>query len=163
MIFLELQNKRIQFRRFRTGYGNIISMHFIRNSIEKINITVKGLGNKTYRLIGGLPFPFFITAIGHCGYIQLTRGLGFVDMPGCITCGETMGSAIANAFDAKKVWIEAALEDGMDIPKPNSLENICGSLNGEYRKVISRVFSERGNRYGGSECKRNENSRNING
>ena len=63
----------------------------------------------------------------------------------------------------KKVWIEAAFEDGMDIPKPNSLENICGSLNGEYRKVISRVFSERGNRYGGSECKRNENSRNING
>lgn len=55
--------------------------------------------------------------------------VSYPDLPGCITCGEMMGSAIANAFDAKKVWIEAALEDGMDIPKPNSLENICGSLN----------------------------------
>ncbi len=42
MIFPEFQNKGIQFRRFRTGDSNIIGMHFIRNSIEKINITVKG-------------------------------------------------------------------------------------------------------------------------
>ena len=55
--------------------------------------------------------------------------VSYPDLPGCITCGEMMGSAIENAFDAKKVWIEAALEDGMDISKPNSLENIWGSLN----------------------------------
>ena len=36
---------------------------------------------------------------------------GFVvfypDMPGCITCGETVESAVANALDAKKAWFEA--------------------------------------------------------
>jgi len=34
-----------------------------------------------------------------------------------MTCGETVESAVANALDAKKAWIEAALEDGifMDI------------------------------------------------
>ena len=36
---------------------------------------------------------------------------GFVvfypDMPGCITCGETVESAVANALDAKKAWLEA--------------------------------------------------------
>ena len=37
---------------------------------------------------------------------------GFVvfypDLPGCITCGETIESAVENAQDAKKAWLEAA-------------------------------------------------------
>ena len=33
----------------------------------------------------------------------------FPDLPGCITCGETIESALANAQDAKRVWIETAL------------------------------------------------------
>ncbi len=39
---------------------------------------------------------------------------GFVasypDLPGCITCSETIEGAAANAIDAKKAWIEVALE-----------------------------------------------------
>ena len=35
---------------------------------------------------------------------------GFVvfypDLPGCITCGETIESAVANVLDAKQVWLE---------------------------------------------------------
>lgn len=42
---------------------------------------------------------------------------GFVasypDLPGCITCGETEEEAVKNALDAKKAWLEAALEDGL--------------------------------------------------
>ncbi len=52
---------------------------------------------------------------------------GFVvscpDLPGCITCGETAESAVANANDAKRAWIEAALEDGIEIHEPDSLED----------------------------------------
>lgn len=52
---------------------------------------------------------------------------GFVvfypDLPGCITCGETKESALANALDAKKAWLEAALEDGMEIYEPDIMEN----------------------------------------
>ena len=52
---------------------------------------------------------------------------GFVayypDLPGCITCGETKEDVLANALDAKKAWLEAALEDGMEIYEPDSLEN----------------------------------------
>lgn len=33
----------------------------------------------------------------------------YPDLPGCITCGETVESVVANALDAKKAWIEAAL------------------------------------------------------
>ena len=41
--------------------------------------------------------------------------VSYPDLPGCITCGETMESAVANAIDAKKAWLEAALEKGVEI------------------------------------------------
>ena len=41
--------------------------------------------------------------------------VSYPDLPGCITCGETVESAIANALDAKKAWFESALEDGIEI------------------------------------------------
>ena len=41
---------------------------------------------------------------------------GFVafypELPGCITCGETLEEVAQNALDAKRAWLEAALEDG---------------------------------------------------
>ena len=52
---------------------------------------------------------------------------GFVasypELPGCITCGETIESVTANALDAKKAWLEAALEEGIEIQEPESLED----------------------------------------
>lgn len=47
--------------------------------------------------------------------------VSFPDLPGCITCGETKEIAIANALDAKKTWLEAALEDGIEIKETSSL------------------------------------------
>ena len=41
---------------------------------------------------------------------------GFVafypELPGCITCGETLEEVAQNALDAKRAWLETALEDG---------------------------------------------------
>ena len=37
--------------------------------------------------------------------------VSYPDLPGCITCGETIESAVQNALDAKRTWIEAALEE----------------------------------------------------
>ena len=48
--------------------------------------------------------------------------VSFPELPGCITCGETVESAVANALDAKKAWLEAAIEDGIEIHEPDSLE-----------------------------------------
>lgn len=45
----------------------------------------------------------------------------YLDLPGCITCGETIESAVENAQDAKKAWLEAALEEGIEIHEPVSL------------------------------------------
>ena len=47
--------------------------------------------------------------------------VSYPDLPGCITCGETVESAVENALDAKKAWLEAALEDGVEIHEPDSL------------------------------------------
>ena len=49
--------------------------------------------------------------------------VSYLDLPGCITCGETIERAIANALDAKKAWLEAAFEEGIESHKPNSLED----------------------------------------
>ena len=41
--------------------------------------------------------------------------VSYPDLPGYITCGETLERAVANAVDAKKAWLEAVLEDGIEI------------------------------------------------
>ena len=45
-------------------------------------------------------------------------GARYPELPGCITCAETLESIIKNAEDAKRVWIAAALEEGNEIPEP---------------------------------------------
>ncbi len=42
----------------------------------------------------------------------------FPDLPGCLTCAETMEALIENANDAKKEWLTAALEEGYKIAEP---------------------------------------------
>lgn len=42
----------------------------------------------------------------------------FPDLPRCITCADTQEKAIANAADAKRAWIEAALESNVEIHEP---------------------------------------------
>ena len=37
--------------------------------------------------------------------------VSFPDLPGWISCGETVESAVVNAMDAKKEWLVAALEE----------------------------------------------------
>ncbi len=46
--------------------------------------------------------------------------VSFPELPGCITCGETVASAVANALDAKKAWLEAAIKEGLEIREPES-------------------------------------------
>ena len=54
--------------------------------------------------------------------------VSYPELPGCISCGETLEEAIASADDAKKEWLYAALEDGRDIPMPDNLNAYSGQL-----------------------------------
>lgn len=41
------------------------------------------------------------------------------ELPGCITCGDSLEETINNIKDAKRSWIAAALEDNIQIPIPS--------------------------------------------
>ena len=43
----------------------------------------------------------------------------FPDLPGCLTCAETIEDLVASAQDAKKTWLTAAIEDGIEIAEPD--------------------------------------------
>ena len=40
------------------------------------------------------------------------------EWPGCMTAGDTREEALAHIGDAMRDWVEARLEDGLDIPEP---------------------------------------------
>jgi len=74
--------------------------------------------------------------------------VSFPDLPGCITCGDTIESAVANAADAKKAWLEAALEEGIEIHEPDSLEDYSGQFKLRIPKSLHRSLSEHSKREG---------------
>ena len=65
----------------------------------------------------------------------------YPDLPGCITCSETIEGAVANAVDAKKAWIEAALEQGLDIYDPADTADYSGQFKLRMPKSLHRDLS----------------------
>jgi predicted RNase H-like HicB family nuclease len=44
------------------------------------------------------------------------------ELEGCMTVGDTMAEALAMIEDAKLAWLTAAVEDGIEIPLPESMQ-----------------------------------------
>ena len=67
----------------------------------------------------------------------------FPDLPGCVTTGDSIESAVSNALDAKRAWIEAALEDGISIAEPRSedLSEYSGQFKLRIPKSLHRSLS----------------------
>lgn len=76
--------------------------------------------------------------------------VSYPDLPGCITCDETVESAVANALDAKKAWIEVALEHGVEIHEPNRLEDYSGQFKLRIPRSLHRSLAEHSQREGSS-------------
>ena len=74
--------------------------------------------------------------------------VSYPDLPGCISCGETIESAMQNALDAKKAWIEAALEENIEIKEPNSLENYSGQFKLRIPRSLHKSLAEHSKREG---------------
>lgn len=74
--------------------------------------------------------------------------VSYPDLPGCITCGETVESAVANARDAKRAWLEAALEEGISIQEPDDLENYSGQFKLRIPKSLHKSLTEHAKREG---------------
>ena len=75
-----------------------------------------------------------------------TEESGFIasypELPGCITCGETIEDAVANAEDAKKAWFSAAIEDNIEIAKPESTESYSGQFKLRLPKTLHKTLAE---------------------
>ena len=71
---------------------------------------------------------------------------GFVasypDLPGCLSIGDTAEEAVANAIDAKRAWLEAALEDGIEIQEPSSLKDYSGQFKLRIPKSLHKSLAE---------------------
>ena len=74
--------------------------------------------------------------------------VSFPELPGCITCGDTIETAIANAVDAKKSWLQTALEDGITIHEPDSLEEYSGQFKLRIQRSLHRSLAEHSKREG---------------
>ena len=72
----------------------------------------------------------------------------YPDLPGCISCGETIDSAVANAIDAKEVWLEAAIEEGIEINEPDSLDDYSGQFKLRIPKSLHKSLAEHSQREG---------------
>lgn len=74
--------------------------------------------------------------------------VSFPELPGCVTCGETIEAAVANALDARKAWLGAAIEDGMEICEPDSLEDYSGQFKLRIPRSLHRSLAEHSRREG---------------
>lgn len=74
--------------------------------------------------------------------------VSYPDLPGCITCGKTVEKAIENATDAKRAWLEAALEGGVEIQEPDSLQDYSGQFKLRIPRSLHRSLAEHSKREG---------------
>ena len=77
------------------------------------------MANKT--LNDYLALPYTIEVIPdkeEGGFVARVR-----ELPGCLTQADTWEELLAMIEDAKHIWLEGALEDGQQIPKPLGVFN----------------------------------------
>jgi len=66
----------------------------------------------------------------------------FPDLPGCMTCGSTLEEAMKMGNDAKKCWIEAALQDNAYIPEPKTVEDYPDNFKLRLPKTLYKQLAD---------------------
>ena len=75
----------------------------------------------------------------------------FPDLPGCLTCAETIEDLITSAQDAKKTWLTAAIEDGIEIPEPDNVADLSvysGQFKLRIPKSLHKALAEHSKKEG---------------
>lgn len=68
--------------------------------------------------------------------------VSFPELPGCLSMGETIEEAIANAIDAKREWLSAAIEDGYPVNEPSNSEDYSGQFKLRIPKSLHKSLAE---------------------
>ena len=66
----------------------------------------------------------------------------FPELPGCLTCGDTIAEALRNSEDCKREWLTAAIEDGIEIPEPVSEDEYSGQFKLRIPKSLHKSLAE---------------------
>ena len=99
---------------------------------------------KTIDYYMALPYRMELVAdMEEGGYV-----VSFPDLKGCISTGETVEQAVANANDARREWVSAALEDGYEIPEPGADDEYSGQFKLRIPKSLHRQLAEHSRREG---------------
>lgn len=99
---------------------------------------------KTLEYYMALPYRMELMAdVEEGGYV-----VSLPDLKGCISSGATVEEAVANANDAKREWIAAALEDGYEIPEPAADDEYSGQFKLRIPKSLHRQLAENSRREG---------------
>ena len=72
----------------------------------------------------------------------------FPELPGCLSCGATAEEAAANAADAMRAWMTAAVEEGIPIPVPHGLDDYSGQFKLRIPKSLHKSLAENARREG---------------
>ena len=84
----------------------------------------------------GLNYPFTLELDEDGSYF-----IQYPDLPGCMTCGDTIENAIEMGEDARKCWIDSALRDGDHVPEPKTVEDCPDSFKLRLPKSLYRQLS----------------------
>lgn len=68
--------------------------------------------------------------------------VSYPDLPGCLTSGATVEAAIGNARDAKRAWLEAAMECGVAIAEPRDTNSYSGQFKLRMPRSLHRSLAE---------------------
>jgi len=70
------------------------------------------------------------------------------ELPGCMTSSDTLEEGYKMIQDAKRSWLTACLEDGIEIPEPLTIDDFSGQLRLRMPRSLHRNLSERSKREG---------------
>lgn len=68
------------------------------------------------------------------------------ELPGCISAGETPEEALRNIEEAKRLWLEVAIEEEHLIPEPRQEESFSGKFLVRLPKSLHRDLVEQAER-----------------
>ena len=70
------------------------------------------------------------------------------ELRGCITCADTIEEGFKMIEDAKKCWIEACIEDNIQIPEPSNIEDYSGQFKLRLPKSLHKLLAEKSRQEG---------------
>ena len=70
------------------------------------------------------------------------------ELPGCMTCADTIEQGFKMIEDAQKCWFTACLEEGIAIPEPAKAEDYSGQFKLRLPKSLHKLLAQRSSEEG---------------